>query len=242
MVKMEPMAIVQPDGCGRRSQSTRGIQRSILRVSGHGAASRWPVTARESIVQSKRKNKRLITGKKKSTTSQSGCPRPQALHRQRHTSQMKGNAKPATLPQTCANPDKWHSRAHPVQAAASSSTRTTSAQTPRRPQLCREDISGQTPRNLQWHRICDRSFPATATSRQNGSPQNLLTARRRKKPPRNFVSRRSSDTFAKNFHHSGDFRDPQQRTAPPDFARQRHCGIRSAVPASVAQEELHLTH
>src|SRR6267142_649650 len=49
-------------------------------------------------------------------------------------------------------------------------------------------------------------------------------------------------SFAQNFHHPGNSRHPKQWPPPPDLARQRHRCIRAAVPATVAQEKLHLPH
>src|SRR5258708_10714834 len=45
--------------------------------------------------------------------------------------------------------------------------------------------------------------------------------------------------FAQNFHHPGNSRNPYQRTAPPNLARQRHRGIRAAVLASIAEQKSH---
>src|SRR6266436_2128735 len=45
--------------------------------------------------------------------------------------------------------------------------------------------------------------------------------------------------FAQNFHHPRYFRNPYQRTAPPNLARQRHRGIRAAVLASIAEQKSH---
>src|SRR6266436_10135704 len=78
--------------------------------------------------------------------------------------------KSAVSPQTRAYRNESHSRAHPAPAAASNSTKTTAGQIQRTLQFCRENISGQKRCNLQSHKICDRSSPATATSQQNGSP------------------------------------------------------------------------
>ena len=96
---MEPITIVIPMEAAAAPSAPRGIHRSSLRVSGHGAASRCASTEWELIVQSKRKNKRLITGTKNSTTSHSGCP----ASRNRWTvsvtpSQIKGNAKTSSVP------------------------------------------------------------------------------------------------------------------------------------------------
>src|SRR6266446_1544559 len=73
-----------------------------------------------------------------------------------------------------AYPVEWHSRGRLAPAAASNSTKTTAAQTPRTPQICRENISEQKRCNPQWHMTSDRSPPASATSQQNGSSHYLL--------------------------------------------------------------------
>jgi len=71
---MKPIAIVNTIETAASPIAPRGIQRSSMRVSGHGIASRCAPAECDPIVQSSRKNKRLITGTKKSTTSQSGFP------------------------------------------------------------------------------------------------------------------------------------------------------------------------
>src|SRR5215470_10633200 len=57
-------------------------------------------------------------------------------------------------------------------------------------------------------------------------------------PPR----RDPTVSFAQNVHHSGNPRSPNQRSRPPDFARQLDGRIRTAVAPSVAQQELHFLH
>src|SRR5882762_297353 len=82
---------------------------------------------------------------------------------------------PEASSQTSVYPDEWHLRGHPAPAAASNSTKTTAAQTPRTPQTYRGNISRQKRCNPQSHTTSGRSSPATATSPQNGSSQYLLT-------------------------------------------------------------------
>src|SRR5205823_868383 len=89
-------------------------------------------------------------------------------------------------------PMEWHPGGHPAPTAASNSTKTTTGQTPRTPQICRENTSEQKRCNPQLHTSCDRSSPATATSQQNGSPQYLLTAPWGKKQPRSSASWQST--------------------------------------------------
>src|SRR5712691_9400463 len=48
--------------------------------------------------------------------------------------------------------------------------------------------------------------------------------------------------FAKNFHHSRNLRNPQQRPSPPDLACQRHCCVCSAILAPITQQQTHLHH
>src|SRR2546430_7260295 len=66
--------MVIPIDVAAAAMAPRGIHRSSLRVCGHGIAARCAVTECDPIAQSKRKNKMLVTGTKKSTTSQSGFP------------------------------------------------------------------------------------------------------------------------------------------------------------------------
>ncbi len=49
-------------------------------------------------------------------------------------------------------------------------------------------------------------------------------------------------SFAQNFHHSRNFRNPKQRPAPPNLPRQRDGSVRPAVAAPVAQKKLHFAH
>src|SRR6266403_681982 len=76
------------------------------------------------------------------------------------------------------------------------------AQTPQPLQFYRGNISGQRRCNPRWHTTFDRSFPANATSPQNGSPRHLLTAPRGTKPPRNSVSRQSTGILCAKFPSS----------------------------------------
>ncbi len=91
--------MVTPIAVAAAPIALRGIQRSSMRVSGHGIASRSALTECDSIAQSKKKNRRLTTGTKKSTTSHRGCP----ASRKRWTvsvtpSQMNGSAKINSVP------------------------------------------------------------------------------------------------------------------------------------------------
>src|SRR5439155_23298159 len=89
-------------------------------------------------------------------------------------------------------PMEWHPGGHPAPTAASNSTKTTTGQTPRTPQICRENTSEQKRCNPQLHTSCYRSSAATATSHQNGSPQYPFTAPWGKKPPPSTLSSHST--------------------------------------------------
>src|SRR6266478_5940969 len=54
--------------------------------------------------------------------------------------------------------------------------------------------------------------------------------------------RNPSISFAQNFHHPRNLRNPQQRPCPPNLTRQRHGRIRPSESASVAQKKLHFSH
>ena len=98
-VNIEPIAMVIPIDVAAAAMAPRGIQRSSLRVSGHGIAARCAVTECDPIAQSKRKNKMLITGTKKSTTSQSGFPASRSRWTVNVTpNQMNGSDKTSSAP------------------------------------------------------------------------------------------------------------------------------------------------
>src|SRR5882762_7739852 len=97
------------------------------------------------------------------------------------------------------------------------------------------------------HRHKSANFIAIAGSPCCSACKSFLNSRRRLiRRTRNCratpAGRDSLVSFAQNFHHPGNLRNPQKRPPPPDFARQRHRRIRPAVSAPVAQKKLHFSH
>src|SRR5207245_6386056 len=114
----------------------------------------------------------------------------------------------------CEYPVELHLPGHPAPTAASNSTKTTSAQTPRPPPSCRGSISGQKPCNPQLHTSCDQSSPATATSQQNGSPPYLLTVPLGTKSPRNSSAPQSTAILCAEFPSSPAFYNSRAASLP----------------------------
>ena len=48
--------------------------------------------------------------------------------------------------------------------------------------------------------------------------------------------------IAKEVDHSGNYRHPNHRACPPDFARQCHCRVRTAGLAAIREQKPHLAH
>src|SRR5437899_2045596 len=117
----------------------------------------------------------------------------------------------------CEYPVELHLPGHPAPTAASNSTKTTSAQTPRPPPSCRGSISGQKPCNPQLHTSCDQSSPATATSQQNGSPHYLLTVPLGTKSPRNSSAPQSTGILCAEFPSFPEFSKSRAAAGPTKF-------------------------
>src|SRR6266849_6551139 len=142
------------------------------------------------------------------------------------------------------NPMEWHSSGRPPPTAASNSTKTTTGQTPRTPQICRGNISGQKRCNRQWHTSWHQSSPAIATVEQNVSPHNLSTVGSGKKPPRSSVAPQSSDILCAKLPSSRESSTPKARAAttrsrapePPPHPPRRtgyHRSKETASPSSI---------
>src|SRR2546421_12295538 len=96
--------------------------------------------------------------------------------------------------------------------------------------------------NPQLHTSCDRWFPASATSQQNGSPQCLLTAPPGKRQPHSSASQQSTGSPCAE---SPSSREPSKSTAaavptkspaptPPPHPLRRTGSRRSEETASLA--------
>src|SRR5712692_5170705 len=85
--------------------------------------------------------------------------------------------------------------------------------------------------------------PLHSAGAEEATPRHLRFAIARFRHRRATALRRDPPvSFAQNFQHPGNLRDPHQRPAPPNFVRQRHRRVGSSELASVAHQQTHLQH